>query len=61
MVRTYTNPELQLTTLLSIVVDLEDIQAMMEGDMDTDDEHNSPRIHLEKWVRLKRRARSALH
>jgi len=61
MVRTYTNPELHLTTLLSIVVDLEDIQAMIEGDADPDEEHNSPQIHLERWARLKRRAMSALH
>ncbi len=61
MVCTYANPELHLTSLLSIVVDLEDIQAVMEGDADTDEEHNSPRIHLERWARLKRRAMSALH
>jgi len=61
MVRTYANPELQLTTLLPIVVDLEDIQAMMEGDADTDEEHNSPRDHLERWACLKRRSMSALH
>jgi hypothetical protein len=34
---------------------------MMEGEADTDEEHNSPRIHLERWARLKRRAMSALH
>jgi len=32
----------------------------MEDDADTDEEHNSPRIHLEKWARLKRQAMSAL-
>jgi len=61
MVRTHINPELHLTTLLSIVVDLEDIQAMIEGDADPDEQHNSPQIHLERWARLKRRAMSALH
>jgi len=50
-----------LTTLLSIVVDLEDIQSVMEGDADTDEEHNLPRIHLERWTRLKQRAMLALH
>jgi len=61
MVRTHTNPELHLITLLSKVVDLEDLQAMIEGDADPDEEHNSPQIHLERWARLKRRAMSALH
>ena len=61
MVRTYVNPELHLTTLLPVVVDLEDIQAVIEGDAETDEEHNLPRIHLERWARLKRRAMSALH
>ena len=61
MVRTYANPELHLTTLLPIVVDLEDIQAVVKGDADTDEEHHSPRIRLERWALLKRRAMSALH
>ena len=62
MVRTSANPELHLTTPLSIVVDLEDIQAMMEGDADTDEEHDDPpQIHLERWDLWKRRAMSALH
>jgi len=43
------------------VVDLEDIQAMMEGDADTAQEDNSPQIHLERWASLKRWAMSALH
>lgn len=61
MVRTHTHPELHLTTLLSIVVDLEDIQAMIEGYADPGEEHSSPQIHLKRWARLKRRAMSALH
>ena len=61
MVRSYANPELQLTTLLSIVVDLEDMQAVMEGDAENDTEHNSPEIHLERWAGLKWRAMSASH
>lgn len=58
MVRTHANPEFHLTTpAVYIVVDLEDIQAVMEDDADT---NNSPRIHLERWARLKRQAMSAL-
>jgi hypothetical protein len=60
MVRTYANSELLLTTLLPIVVDLEDIQAMMEVE-DTEEEHNVPQIYLESWACVKRRAMSALH
>jgi len=33
----------------------------MEGNADTDEEHNLPQIHLERWAYLKRRAMSALH
>ena len=51
--------KLHLTTLLSIVVDLEDIHALMEGEAGT--VKDSPQIHLERWARLKSRATSALH
>jgi len=57
----YANPELQLTTLLSIVVDLEDMQAVMEGDAENDTEHNSPENSSRKMAGLKWRAMSASH
>jgi len=43
------------------VVDLEDIQAVMEAGADTEQGHNSPQIHLERWALLKGRAMSAYY
>lgn len=48
-----------MTTLLPIVVDLDDISDILHQHKDVDDQHDPPLINVEKWARLKHQAISA--